>query len=441
MLRSSLEFGPNERQASRPQANCVECDGVRLPENEERWQARWIDGGPDERLVFRCSECAEREFDNSGDAALTAPLPRSARRLFRRTSPPPRVSVAVSTYCGEELIGPCIEGLEAQTIAGQLEIIVVDSGSPQNEGAIVERLQRAYSNIVYRRTEHETLYGSWNRALEVATGKYFANVNLDDWIHPAILELFAEALDEHEDADLAYCDWAMTNAPRVSPSAETTTLTCMHPPYAPSLPLFYCYSGCVQFLRRSTVLSLGGYDATLSAAGDLDMLCRLTARVGKSVLVPKVLEGLYFNPDGLSHASGQSRIEQGMIFSRARANTPIEQLYQVDANRAESRASAWTALGNLAIEIRVPWLGGPHRDFEFALQCYEQALAIVPSYEPALHNRYAILFETGRRDEAEASLSSLAPDHAATVRGADLHLVDPAATPRVRGPIFEARDV
>jgi hypothetical protein len=50
-----------KRVALRP--NCVECDGVWLPANEESWQARWIDDLPDERLVFHCPECAEREFD------------------------------------------------------------------------------------------------------------------------------------------------------------------------------------------------------------------------------------------------------------------------------------------------------------------------------------------------------------------------------------------
>jgi len=347
------------------------------------------------------------------------------------------VSVAVSTYCGEELIGSCIEGLEAQTIADELEIIVIDSGSPENERAIVEHLQHAYSNIVYVRTERETLYGSLNRALEVATGDYFANVNIDDWLRPDTLELFAEALDANEEADLAYSHWAMTNVPRSAPSTETTMRNCMHPPYVPALPLFYCYSGCVQFWRRSTALSLGGYDATLSAAGDLDILCRLTAHRGKSVLVPKILQGFYFNPGGLSQASDHSSIEQGMIFSRARANTPLEHLYRLDAYRPESRASAWTDLGNMAFQIRVPWQDGPLRDATFALHCYERALGLVPSYEPALHNRYAVLFETGRRDDAEASLASLAPGRAATVRGMDLRLVEPRATPCLLGPIFE----
>jgi hypothetical protein len=41
---------------------CEECNKVWLPTDEERWQAHWIDDGPDEKLVFYCAECAEREF-------------------------------------------------------------------------------------------------------------------------------------------------------------------------------------------------------------------------------------------------------------------------------------------------------------------------------------------------------------------------------------------
>jgi hypothetical protein len=31
---------------------CVECDAVWLPADEDDWQAHWVDDGTDERLVF-----------------------------------------------------------------------------------------------------------------------------------------------------------------------------------------------------------------------------------------------------------------------------------------------------------------------------------------------------------------------------------------------------
>jgi hypothetical protein len=362
-------------------------------------------------------------------------LARARRWLIDYLCTMPRVSVAVSTYCGADLVSDCIRGIEAQTIASELEIIVVDSGSPQNEREIVQGLQRIYSNVLYVRTERETLYSAWNRALALASGRYFANVNVDDWMRDDTLELFSEALDFHEHADLAYSHWTMTSSPRAAPQ-DDMGWPAMHPAYIPALPLFYCYSGCVQFWRRSTLVKLGGYDRNLSACGDLDMLRRLTYSGGTAVLVPEMLQGFYFNPNGISQTSEQSTAEQLALFRQARTTTPIERLYVIEPDNAESEASAWTDLGNLAYQIRVPWHNGPFRDVTFALDCYERALALAPSYQPALHNRFAVLFESGRCREAEATLDSLTSEHAAAVRGGDLRLVDPGAVPSLRGAIF-----
>ena len=40
----------------------IECCAVWLPADEARWQAYWIDGGPEEKLLFYCPDCAECEF-------------------------------------------------------------------------------------------------------------------------------------------------------------------------------------------------------------------------------------------------------------------------------------------------------------------------------------------------------------------------------------------
>jgi hypothetical protein len=43
---------------------CEECCKLWLPADAERWRAYWFDDGFEDRLVFYCAACSEREFEN-----------------------------------------------------------------------------------------------------------------------------------------------------------------------------------------------------------------------------------------------------------------------------------------------------------------------------------------------------------------------------------------
>ena len=347
----------------------------------------------------------------------------------------PLVSVVVSTYRGERFLRGCLEMLLSQSISDRLEIIVIDSGSPEDERGIVRDMREEHQNIVYERTTRETLYASWNRALRMSTGIYFANFNVDDWIREDAFELFARALDQEPQADVAFAHWAATDIAQRPPTEDDPV--SFHPPYQPALPLFYCYGGSTQFWRASSLSRLGGFDPSFSACGDLDALCRLTQVGGNAILVPHVLEGFFQNPEGISQASSTSQREQAEIFARARRETPLTALFALDTGDASAVAAGWTALGNMAMQIRVPWHDDRLNDRGFALECYRRALSAAPNFSPALHNMYSIFFEAGEFGPAERCLAGLPPAIAARVRGAELALVEPDVEPARRGPVYE----
>jgi len=90
-----------------------------------------------------------------------------------------KVSVIVSTYKSAEFIWGCLEDLVTQTLyeKGEVEIIIIDSASPENEGEIIQEFQENYPNIIYQRTqERETLYCAWNRAIKLARGLYLTKL-------------------------------------------------------------------------------------------------------------------------------------------------------------------------------------------------------------------------------------------------------------------------
>lgn len=121
--------------------------------------------------------------------------------------PPICVSALVSTFNAERFLVGCIQDLEDQTIAERLEIVVIDSGSEQNEKVIVREFQQHYDNIRYVRTENrEPLYAAWNRGIRLARGRYLTNANTDDRHRRDAFERMAAVLDMRPDVALVYGD-------------------------------------------------------------------------------------------------------------------------------------------------------------------------------------------------------------------------------------------
>jgi len=124
-----------------------------------------------------------------------------------------KVSVIVSTYKSAEFIWGCLEDLVTQTLyeKGEVEIIIIDSASPENEGEIIQEFQENYPNIIYQRTqERETLYCAWNRAIKLARGLYLTNGNTDDRRCFNALEIMANYLDNNREISLVYADQLIT---------------------------------------------------------------------------------------------------------------------------------------------------------------------------------------------------------------------------------------
>jgi glycosyltransferase involved in cell wall biosynthesis/Tfp pilus assembly protein PilF len=331
----------------------------------------------------------------------------------------PRISVLVSTYNAEKYLRACLTDLEEQTIAEQLEIIVIDSGSQQNERAIVEDFQKRYLNIVYLRTEREKLYEAWNRGIKMARGKYITNANSDDSHRKDALEVLAAALDANPEAELAYGDYYNSSAPNDLFSDPHISRRIVHPPYHPATLMFYCVTGCHPMWRRSIFAKIGLFDTQYTAPGDYEFLLRAVQAGLRAVRVPEFLSLFYQNPKGLSFQSEErSKREWNHIQAKYWQEMPIERLFAVNPNHAESAALGWVALGNLAMNIRHPWFDNYSQHAEVAILCYERALAKSPRQAAALHNLAVALAANEKLDRIEPLLRLMtAPQRDELCRG------------------------
>lgn len=124
------------------------------------------------------------------------------------------VSAIISTYNSEKFIRGKIEDLLAQTIIDKLEIIIVNSGSQQNEDEIIREYLDKYHNIKYIKTkERETIYKAWNRGIKISNGTFITNANTDDRLKHDAYEILSNYLLEHTDVALVYADQYISSIP------------------------------------------------------------------------------------------------------------------------------------------------------------------------------------------------------------------------------------
>ena len=213
------------------------------------------------------------------------------------------VSAIVSTYNCEEFIRGCLEDLENQTIADKLEIIVVNSGSQQNEEAIVKEFQAKYNNIVYIKTEErESVYKAWNRGVKAARGKFLTNANTDDRHRPDALEVLSNELINNPELAVVYGDQICTDTPNGTFERHNTLESYQQPDYDRERLLLGCCVGSQPMWRRSLHEELGYFDETLECAGDWDFWLRVSEKYCFKH-IPEFLGLYYFNQEGVEHGN------------------------------------------------------------------------------------------------------------------------------------------
>lgn len=109
------------------------------------------------------------------------------------------ISVIIPIYNAEKYLNTCIESLLRQTFK-DIEIILVDDGSPDRCSEICDDYASRFSNIrVIHRKNGGAGYAR-NSGLDIASGRYVVFLDPDDFLAPNTLECCRQ-LAEKEEAD------------------------------------------------------------------------------------------------------------------------------------------------------------------------------------------------------------------------------------------------
>ena len=104
------------------------------------------------------------------------------------------LSIAVPAYNSEHYLGKCLDSMAGAD--ARLEVIVVDDGSTDGTGVLVQEYVRRFPRQVSLISKDNGGHGSGiNTAVEIATGRYFKVVDADDWIRTDQLPCLLDALE------------------------------------------------------------------------------------------------------------------------------------------------------------------------------------------------------------------------------------------------------
>lgn len=107
------------------------------------------------------------------------------------------ISVIIPVYKVEKYLSKCIRSVIEQTYKN-LDIILVDDGSPDNCGDICDRFAMQDSRIRVIHKENGGLSDARNAGMRIARGDYYTFVDSDDWLETDFCELCLKKSKEHD---------------------------------------------------------------------------------------------------------------------------------------------------------------------------------------------------------------------------------------------------
>lgn len=113
----------------------------------------------------------------------------------------PMISVIVPVYNVEKYIKKGIESLLAQSYQN-IEIILVDDGSPDNSPAILDQYTKKDSRIKVLHQKNQGVSTARNNGIKISNGEYILFVDGDDYVGKDYVEFFYKLISQ-KSADIA----------------------------------------------------------------------------------------------------------------------------------------------------------------------------------------------------------------------------------------------
>jgi glycosyltransferase involved in cell wall biosynthesis len=199
----------------------------------------------------------------------------------------PRISVAMSVYNNAPYLAHAIESILAQTFT-DFEFLIVDDGSTDGSGAIIDRFATNDSRIRPTHQANAGLITSLNRMIDEARAPLIARMDGDDIALPERFARQVAFLDANPDIGVLGTGCTCIDEdgrPSVYKFDNVTTPEDVVEDLKNGPPL--CHPSVV--MRRDAVRAVGGYHRAYKHCEDYDLWLRLSEKVRMANLPERLL--------------------------------------------------------------------------------------------------------------------------------------------------------
>ncbi len=187
----------------------------------------------------------------------------------------PAVTVLMTAYNSEQTIAAAIRSILDQTFR-DFHLLVVDDGSTDGTGEIVQQIARTDVRVLYRRREHAGLCTAVNAGLAEIQSRYVARMDSDDISDPTRLEKQIAFLTRHPEVKvLGSCAYTIANnGRRITRIGGGPTTVDEYVSFRRKRKPFFLLNSSVM-ADRAALIEYGGYRWDDFPADDVALYTRI----------------------------------------------------------------------------------------------------------------------------------------------------------------------
>ena len=199
------------------------------------------------------------------------------------------LSIIVPVYNVKDYVEKCLESIGAQTNLNNYEVIVVDDGSTDGSGEIVDDFCKDKENFRVIHKQNGGLMSAWTEGVKNSNGEYIGFVDSDDYVAPEMYSSMLKKATEYN-SDIVLCNHYYVNKqyseehrnPIEAGYYSGDKLKKIHPKMFPSIGNDYISpSRCNKVIKKEVLLKNIKYcDPSVTSGEDVNIMvpCLLSCK-------------------------------------------------------------------------------------------------------------------------------------------------------------------